>query len=91
MATISRQKNVKVIYKSADHLSDRGYDLAVEVWVYDATTNKFVLVGGDYKIRSGSWIGLEACAIAVLKEHFTDLKCSTYTLHDNRVTLFQEI
>jgi len=59
----------RYFFLRADDLSDRGYNIGIEVYKLTKGYPKFI--GGNYRIHSGSWKGDRAVARELIAE-----KCS---------------
>jgi hypothetical protein len=87
--TISRAKNKRFIFTCKPHLSDRGYNQAVEV--YEVKPNSVDLVATDYKINTASCRGPMGDAVQALAAVYTDLKHDGYRITDSRVAMMEEV
>ena len=88
---IGRRKKLSLFVKRCDHLSDRGFNVAIEVYELNWQTGRLCLIGSDYAISSASWKGDDGAGINVLELAYPDLKHDEYRIKDSRVISYQVI
>lgn len=91
-SNIGRRKKLSFIITRVDDLSDRGFNIGLEVWQVDFKTGALDCIGSDYAIQSKAWKGETAQAI-IINMAYPDLKTkkSGYHLDDSRVVNLQKI
>lgn len=78
----------RYFYVEADHLADRGYNKALQV--YRLTKGFPEFIGGDYRQDSASWKGYPTCARLLisnkcghkLPDEYRDFPAKSVTLRD---------
>ena len=90
-SNIGNRKKISFIIIRCDELSDRGYNIAIEVYQVNFKTGKLEIIGSDYAIQSGGWKGEQGAALYILNLAFPDLKNDGYRISDNRVIDFQKV
>ena len=88
---IGRRKKLVLYVKPCPDLSDRGYNMAIQVYELDWKTGRLQMIGSNYKIQTASWKGEQGCGIDIIAKKYPDLKCDAYRIYDNRVLNYLEI
>ncbi len=88
---LGRRKKVALYVKQCPELSDRGYNMAIEVYELEWKTGLLKMIGADYAIQTASWKGERGNGINIIAEKYPDLKHSAYLISDNRVLCYQPI
>ncbi len=88
---IGRRKKVSFYVLSCPQKSDRGCNMAVEVYELNWKTGWLEIIGADYAINTASWKGDKGCGISVIASVYADLKHDGYRISDHRVINYQSL
>ncbi len=88
---IGRRKKLVLYVQRCENLSDRGYNMALQVYELDWKTGRLKMIGSNYKIQTASWKGEQGCGIDIIVKKYPDLKHDGYRIKDNRILNYFEI
>jgi len=88
---IGKRRNLAFYVKACPNLSDRGFNMALEVYELNWKTRKLEKIGSDYSVQISMWKGLLPTGLDVIKLVYSDFRCTSYLMQDKRVVNYQEI